>query len=70
MPGFHALRHAVASSLADAGEVPIRVAALLGHATPRTTLAVYTHPVMASASAGLERAGKILDASGVDLAGE
>ncbi len=61
MPGFHALRHAVASSLADAGEVPIRVAALLGHATPRTTLAVYTHPVMASATAGLSRATRILE---------
>lgn len=58
--GFHDLRHAIASSLADSGEVPIRVAALLGHANPRTTLGVYTHPVMASADAGVERGSRLL----------
>lgn len=58
--GFHDLRHAIASSLADTGEVPIRVAALLGHANPRTTLGVYTHPVMPSADAGVERGSRLL----------
>jgi integrase len=58
--GFHDLRHAVASTLADQGAAPIHVAALLGHATPRTTLGVYTHPVAPSAAVGVDRGARLL----------
>ncbi len=41
--GPNALRHSVASLLAEAGESPARVAHLLGHTTPATAMRHYTH---------------------------
>jgi integrase len=51
--GFHALRHAAASGMADAGIAPIHAAAQLGHSDSNVTLAVYTHPVRPVADAAL-----------------
>ena len=41
--GPNALRHSVASLLAESGESPARVAHLLGHSTPATAMKHYTH---------------------------
>jgi integrase len=41
--GLHAIRHSVASQLIDKGTPVTVVAELLGHATPMTTLNVYSH---------------------------
>lgn len=41
--GFHALRHSAASRLLSSGVSPVTVAAILGHASPATTLNLYAH---------------------------
>ena len=41
--GFHALRHSAASRLLAEGVPVTAVASILGHATPQTTLQVYSH---------------------------
>ncbi|MBT4726148.1 MAG: site-specific integrase [Planctomycetaceae bacterium] len=41
--GFHVLRHSAASRLLAQGIPVTAVAAILGHATPQTTLQVYSH---------------------------
>ncbi len=41
--GFHALRHSAASRLLADGVPVTAVASILGHATPQTTLQVYSH---------------------------
>lgn len=40
----HSLRHAAASTMLNEGEAVTTVAAILGHASPAVTLAVYAHP--------------------------
>lgn len=48
----HALRHTLATDLADAG-VPVHVAqAILGHASPTVTLGIYTHARESSVNQG------------------
>jgi integrase len=58
--GFHQFRHRLASALADAGAQPVHVAAQLGHATPNTTLGVYTHPVRPVADAAVAEGTALL----------
>jgi integrase len=41
--GLHAIRHSIASQLIDKGTPVTVVAEILGHATPMTTLNVYSH---------------------------
>lgn len=41
--GFHVLRHSAASRLLASGVPVPAVSAILGHATPQTTLSVYSH---------------------------
>ena len=40
---FHDLRHVCASTLIAAGMDVVTVSALLGHASPATTLSIYSH---------------------------
>lgn len=48
--GMHALRHAYASVLLDAGETIKALAEYLGHSDPGFTLRTYTHLMPASAA--------------------
>ena len=59
LQGWHDLRHSLASALADAGVAPVLVAGQLGHATPATTLSVYTHHARPVADAALARGARL-----------
>lgn len=62
LKGWHDLRHALGTALADGGAPLTRSAAVLGHANVQTTATVYTHPKSGVADAALGR--------GADLLGE
>lgn len=55
---FHSLRHSSASALIAAGLDPVTVSRRLGHASPATTLRVYSHRFSAAAD---EAAAQALD---------
>lgn len=58
--GWHDLRHALGTALADAGAPLTRSAAVLGHANVQTTATVYTHPAQGVADAAVNRGTHLL----------
>lgn len=58
--GWHDLRHALGTALADAGAPLTRSAAVLGHANVQTTATVYTHPAQGVANAAVDRGTNLL----------
>ncbi len=54
---FHDLRHSFASLLLASGEDVVRVSRLLGHASPKITLDVYSHALPTEHYATAERIG-------------
>lgn len=57
---FHALRHSAASMLLESGMDVTAVSALLGHSTPYTTLAIYSHPAERGREKIAERMAEML----------
>jgi integrase len=58
---FHDLRHTCATRLAEAGEHPRVAMEILGHASIRTTMEIYTHVSSQSQREALERLSKTGD---------
>lgn len=65
----HAGRHGFASYLMDRGVPAPVVAALLGHATPVTTLGTYSHPADASMKRAVELIASLLEGGPDDESG-